>query len=103
MRVEPGEIVRTGYVPIHRVRLGCKARMAVGDIDRAFQKSLQIGSSSAWPPPNGHWEKDEQDGVTQFVICDGRHEYISKLMLGFTHIFVAWKEKTNAGITGSDS
>jgi hypothetical protein len=58
--------------------------MSVGDVDRAFQKLLQAGAESPFPCPNGTWDGDE------FVIADGRHEYIAALMLGKTHILVAW-------------
>jgi hypothetical protein len=71
--VQPGHIVRTAYVD-------------VGDVDRAFQRVLQLGESSMWPCPNGHWDGE------RFVIEDGRHEYIASLMLGRTHLLVAWTE-----------
>lgn len=84
--VAAGKVIRTGYVDVFRCRLACRERMAVGDVDRAFQRLLQLGEQSAWPCPNGHW-----DGET-FVIADGRHEYIASVMLGKTHILVAWIE-----------
>jgi hypothetical protein len=59
---------------------------ALGDVDRAFQRVLQLGDSSMWPCPNGHWDGE------RFVIEDGRHEYIASLMLGRTHLLVAWTE-----------
>jgi hypothetical protein len=83
--VAPGEVVKTGYVDVWSCRMACRERMAVGDIDRAFQRLLQLGEQSAWPCPNGHWAGDT------FVIEDGRHEYVASLMLGKTHILVAWK------------
>lgn len=82
--VPAGATVRTGYVPVHRVRLACRERMAVGDVAEAYRRQLQFGSSQAFPPPNGWWEADT------FVIRDGRHAYVSALMLGMTHLFVAW-------------
>ncbi len=85
-RVPAGAIVKTGYVPIHKVRLACRDRMAVGDVDRAYQKVLQRGSDQSFPPPNGFWEDDT------FVIQDGRHEYVASTMVGLTHLFVAWIE-----------
>jgi hypothetical protein len=84
--VPRGAIVRTGYVPIHKVRLGCNERMAVGDIAAAYQKRLQLGDRQPFPCPNGAWE-----GET-FCIYDGRHEYVATLMLGFDQILVAWVE-----------
>ena len=84
--VPPGAVIQTGYVAIHRVRLGCRARMAVGDVDRAYQRRLQLGDHQPWPCPNGEW-----DGET-FVIHDGRHDYVAALMLGQEYILVAWLE-----------
>jgi hypothetical protein len=84
LAVRPGQIVKTGYVDVFKCRLACRERMAVGDVAGAYQKLLQLGENSAWPCPNGHW-----DGQ-QFVIHDGRHEYVAAVMLGRTHLFVAW-------------
>lgn len=86
LTVQPGKIIKTGYADVFRVRLACRERMAVGDIDRAFQKRLQHGAAQPWPCPNGHWE----DGL--FVIHDGRHEWVASIMLGQTHLLVAWIE-----------
>lgn len=82
--VPPGRIIRTGYVPIDRVTLACRDRMAVGDVDRAYQRLLQLGDHQPWPSPRGHWDGD------RFVIVDGRHQYVASLMLGIEHILVAW-------------
>lgn len=87
LRVPAGAIVKTGYAPIHKIKMACRARMAVGDVDRAYQKRLQLGSDQSWPPPYGEWEGDT------FVVIDGRHEYISCLMLGVEYLFVAWIEE----------
>lgn len=84
--VPPGAIVRTGYVDVFNVRLACRERMAVGDVDRAFQRRLQAGSSQRWPCPNGEWHDDV------FVLLDGRHEWVASVMLGQTHLLVAWIE-----------
>lgn len=84
--VAPGKIIRTGYVSIFSVTLACRERMAVGDVDRAYQRRLQMGDHQPWPPPVGHWEGE------RFVILDGRHDYVAALMLGIEHIFVAWEE-----------
>lgn len=86
LAVPPGHIVVTGYVDVFRVRLACRERMAVGDVDRAYQRRLQMGDRQEWPCPNGRW-----DGET-FTILDGRHEWLSAVMLGQTHILVAWVE-----------
>lgn len=82
--VDPGQRVHTGYVDVFRVRLACRERMAVGDIDRAYQRQLQLGATQAWPPPVGHW-----DGET-FVIHDGRHQWLAAVALGMEFLFVAW-------------
>lgn len=58
--------------------------MAVGDVDRSYQRLIQQAPAQSWPPPVGHWE-----GET-FVVEDGRHEYIASVMLGYSHLFVAW-------------
>lgn len=87
--VPPGHLVHTAYVPAHRVRLACTDRMAVGDVDAAYRRQLQLGAAQAWPPPVGYWEEDANGGRI-FVITDGRHEHVAKLMLGFREVFVAW-------------
>jgi hypothetical protein len=84
--VQAGQVVKTAYVDIWKVRLACRDRMAVGDVGNAYQKLLQLGDGSMWPCPNGEWAGDV------FVLADGRHEYIAALMLGRTHILVAWLE-----------
>lgn len=85
--VKPGQIVRTGYVDVFQCRLACRERMAVGDVDRAYQRVLQRGEDCSWPCPNGHWEGD------RFIIEDGRHEWTASVMLGKSHILVAWIEQ----------
>lgn len=89
--VPPGATVSTGYVDIHRVRIACRARMAVGDVDRAYQRLLQTAPAQPWPPPTGRW-----DGET-FVLVDGRHAFVAALMIGFDAILVAWVEVPGAG------
>jgi hypothetical protein len=83
--VPQGALVKTGYVAVEDIRLACRERMAVGDVDRVYQRRLQIAPDQPWPPPRGHW----LDG-DKFMIEDGRHEYVAALMLGCTHILVAW-------------
>lgn len=82
--VPPGHVVETDYVAVERVRMACRERMAIGDVERAYKRRLQLGEHQPWPCPRGYWE-----GST-FVIEDGRHEYIATLMLGHSHILVAW-------------
>lgn len=90
--VGPGQVVRTGYADVRHCEMACRDRMAVGDVDRAYQKLLQCGSNSPWPCPRGHWAGE------RFVIVDGRHEYVAALMLGRTHVLVAWIEDQPAEI-----
>lgn len=81
--VPPGSRVETGYVRIDLVRLACRDRMAVGDVERAYRRLLGT-PGQPWPPPVGAW-----DGQ-RFVVYDGRHEYVAALMLGVEHLLVAW-------------
>ena len=67
--------------------------MAVGDVENAYRRRLQLGTGQPWPPPIGHWEEDEEDGAQTFVITDGRHEFTAALMLGYRQILVAWVEE----------
>lgn len=91
LSVPPGQLVRTGYVEMHRIRLGCRDRITVGDVERAYRQQLALGEHQAWPCPNGEW-----DGET-FVLHDGRHAYVAALMIGLTHLLVAWVEDGHAG------
>ena len=84
IRVEPGKIVRTGYVQINDVILACRDRMAIGDVDAAYRRRLQLGPAQPWPCPVGEWQGD------RFVVADGRHDVIAATMLGVEHILVAW-------------
>ena len=92
--VPPGHFVRTGYVAVEDVRLACRDRMTPGDVKLAYDRLLQLGDHQPWPAPRGHW-----DG-SRFVIIDGRHQFVASLMLGKTHVFVAWVDDgdtSNAG------
>lgn len=82
--VPSGSVVKTGYVDVFRVRLACRERMAMGDIDHAYQKRLQSGGNHPWPCPTGEWDGDT------FMLYDGRHEWIATVALGHTHMLVAW-------------
>lgn len=92
IEVPAGQAVTTGYVPVHKVKMACRERMAIGDVEEAFRLLLRVRPSQPWPPPVGHWE-----GET-FVIVDGRHTYIAALMLGYEHLFVAWLEEKGDGV-----
>ncbi len=86
LAVPPGTVVRTGYVDIFRVRPACRERMAVGDVGAAFQKVLQAGKDQFYPCPFGYWS------LSDFILVDGRHEWLARIMHGNTHILVAWLE-----------
>lgn len=82
--VPPGKVVVTGYVKIDGLIFACRDRMSIGDLDVAYRRRLQCGTSQPWPCPRGHWK-----GET-FVIDDGRHEAIAAMMLGVEYILCAW-------------
>lgn len=84
IRVPAGQVVVTGYVAVEDVKLACRAPMAVGDVERARARLLHCGRGQPFPCPVGYW-----DGG-RFVIKDGRHEFVAGLMLGRSHILVAW-------------
>lgn len=86
MAVPAGHIVRTGYVAVEHVTMACRDRMAPGDVKVAYELLLQMGGNQPWPSPRGHWEGE------RFVVVDGRHQYVASLMLGLTHMLVAWVE-----------
>ena len=88
LSVPPGQIVKTGYVDIANIRMACRDRMSVGDVETAYRRQLQLGPSQRWPCPTGHWDGDT------FVIEDGRHQYLAALMIGLTHLLVAWIAQT---------
>ncbi|WP_018261343.1 hypothetical protein [Methylobacterium sp. WSM2598] len=86
LAVPPGRRVVTGYVHVDQIVLGCRARMAIGDVDRAYQRRLQLGDHQPWPCPRGEWVGE------RFQVIDGRHDCVAALMLGLEHILVAWPE-----------
>lgn len=88
LSVPLGSTVRSGYVDVFHVRLACRERMAIGDMDRAYQKRLQAGPEQPWPCPHGHWDGDT------FVIVDGRHEWLACVALGYDTMLVAWIDHT---------
>lgn len=92
MAVPPGQRVVTSYVEIDKVRMGCRDRMAVGDVEAAYRRQLTLGESQAWPCPIGRWEGGN------FIVHDGRHAYIAALMIGHTHLLVAWLEEEHEAV-----
>jgi len=86
LAVPPGQRVVTGYAHIDQVKFACRARMAIGDVDRAYQQRLQLGDHQPWPCPRGYWEGD------RYVVVDGRHSVAAALLLGQEYILVAWPE-----------
>lgn len=84
LAVPAGATISTGYARIDRVRLACRDRMAIGDVDLSMRRLLQTAPAQPWPPPVGRW-----DGEI-FEIHDGRHAYVAALMLGYEALFVAW-------------
>ncbi len=96
LAVPPGELVRTGYAAVDQLKFGCRARMAIGDVDRAYQRRLQLGDHQPWPCPRGHWVGEPEAPDSHFVIVDGRHDAVAALMLGQDYILVAWGEAAPA-------
>lgn len=84
IELPPGWTITTGYVAIDTARLGCRDRMAIGDVEHSMRRLLELGASQPWPCPRGYWDHD------RFVIVDGRHQYVAALLLGHEHLLVAW-------------
>lgn len=84
--VHRGQVVKTGYVDIFKVRLANRTPMSAGDMQLAHQRAVNLGDASAFPPPNGYWDGDV------FVVKDGRHEWLASVMRGRDQILVAWIE-----------
>ncbi len=92
--VPPGWVEVQGYVPAHWIRIGNPTRMAVGDVGRKYDELM---GERHWrpgyqlsPPPKGFWEVEEEDGRVNFVISDGRHRFVTALMMGDRSILVRW-------------
>ena len=80
--IPEGKIVKTQYVPVKDVYLGCHDRMAVGDVKLVYDELIQTGPK--FPCPFGEWHGN------RFMIIDGRHEFLAYVMLGYDHILVSW-------------
>ena len=87
--VPPGQVIKTGYVPVFDCVLSCRDRMAIGDVEVAYRRLLQQGDHCMWPCPNGMWDVE----TGKFYIHDGRHEWVAAVMLGKSHLLVAWLEE----------
>ncbi|MCS4503868.1 host-nuclease inhibitor Gam family protein [Arhodomonas aquaeolei] len=75
--VRPDQQVCSAWVDIDRCVLGSRFRRAIGDIERKYQRLLQMGEAQSWPPVIGRWRPDGR-----FAIDDGGHEYLAALALG---------------------
>lgn len=95
LSIPPGHRIETGYVHVDQIKFACRARMAIGDVEKAYAKRLQLGSHQPWPCPRGHWEGD------RFVVIDGRHECTAAIMLGHEWILVAWPVVTTSPAASS--
>jgi hypothetical protein len=94
--VPEGAVAKTGYVAMELIDRGCLDRMAVGDVDAAYRRLLQVAPAQPFPPPYGYWQRP------RFVLMDGRHTYVAALMLGWTHMLVAWLERDLPPGNGAD-
>lgn len=79
--------VSAAYVPIEAITLACRERMSVGDVERAMHRLMACAPGQPWPCPVGRWQDE------RFVIFDGRHSFVGAMMLGYSHILVAWVEQ----------
>ena len=84
--VPSGAVIKTGYAEIEQIALACRDRMSVGAIDAAMKRMMAASPGQPWPCPVGEWRQD------RFYILDGRHAAIAAMMLGMSHLFVAWIE-----------
>jgi hypothetical protein len=85
--IPPGHVVATGYVAIEDVVCHVQASQQLNPaaVERSYREQLAADGAQAWPPPTGYWRDDGR-----FVLTDGRHRYVAALMLGTTHLLVAW-------------
>ena len=86
-RVAEGHTIQTGYVVIEDIVIHTPRghHLHPAEVERAYQRQLELGPDQAWPPPTGYWRADRR-----FVLTDGRNRYVASLMLGIDHLFVAW-------------
>ena len=87
--VPPGSIVRTGYVPIEKIRLSSYENLSLPDIKEKYEIFKQNAPNQIFPCPIGNWEQ------VNFVIVDGRHAFVALMILGMSHILVAWIDSVN--------
>lgn len=86
LSVPPGKKVVTDYVHIDKVKMACKDKMAIGDVNEKYQLVLQNAPNCIFPAPVGHWDND------RFVVVDGRHTFMAYVLLGYEYILVSWME-----------
>lgn len=84
LKVEPGHVVRTAWVPIDSCVMGNRSRMSPEAVEAKYRRLLCQGDAAIWPPITGVWSG------AKFTIHDGRHEYLASLMLGREKILIAW-------------
>ena len=85
MSVQPGQVVRTAWIPIDDCVLGSRGNISPAAVERSAQRLVCLGECAPWPPIVGHRREDGR-----FSVDDGRHEYLASLMLGRERVFVAW-------------
>lgn len=83
--IQPGQSVTTAWISLELCVIGCRDRMAVGDVENKYRELLQLGGGQYFPPVIGHWREDGR-----FVVCDGRHTAVAALMIGRESLFVGW-------------
>lgn len=88
IRVSPGEIVVSRWIPIDTCCLGSRQQRSIGDIERKYQRLLQMGDQQPWPPLVGRWRGD------RFEVMDGGHTLLALMALGKDQVFVAWLERS---------
>jgi hypothetical protein len=94
--IPEGHVVVTDYVPISAIVFESQERMAMGDVQRAYDEYLRLGSGTAWPCIFGRWLDIE---CTRFKLDDGRHRYIASLMLGRQYMLAAWIQPATRRMT----
>lgn len=97
--VPAGWVEVQGYIPSHRIRVNGESRIAIGDVERIYDKIMGLHSHSKGAqksnPPKGFFERDSIDGAWFFVVLDGKHRYTGNFMFGKgrrQNMLVRWNE-----------